>query len=53
MDHAIEMALEMDEKDRRGRMAELRRVVYKHNTEAWARQQLALLSPEDFGTEVA
>ncbi|ETW14357.1 glucosylglycerol-phosphate synthase [Roseivivax marinus] len=53
MDHAIEMALEMPEDERRSRMAELRRVVEKYNTEAWARDQLALLSPEDFGTEAA
>ncbi|MHA6345111.1 glucosylglycerol-phosphate synthase [Roseivivax sp. CAU 1761] len=49
MDAAIEMALEMPEEERRARMSELRRVVEKYNTRAWARDQLALLSPEDFG----
>ncbi len=53
MDHAIEMALEMPEEDRRARMAELRRMVKTYNTENWAREQLALLSPEDFGTAAA
>ncbi|SFD99096.1 glucosylglycerol-phosphate synthase [Roseivivax sediminis] len=53
MDHAVEMALDMAEEDRRARMSELRRMVRTYNTEAWARDQLALLNPEDFGTEAA
>ncbi|ETX29524.1 glucosylglycerol-phosphate synthase [Roseivivax isoporae] len=51
--HAIEMALAMPEAERRDRMAELRRVVEKHNTRAWARDQLALLSPKDFGKDAS
>ncbi|SLN27044.1 Glucosylglycerol-phosphate synthase [Roseivivax jejudonensis] len=53
MDHAIDLALDMPQEERRARMQELRRLVMKYNTEAWARDQLALLSPEDFGTEAA
>ena len=55
MDHAIEAALTMSEENRRMRMKDLRRVVEKYNTKAWAQDQLALLSPEDFGgdTEAA
>ncbi|MGR3270639.1 glucosylglycerol-phosphate synthase [Thalassococcus profundi] len=55
MDHAIEAALTMSEENRRMRMKDLRRVVEKYNTQAWAQDQLALLSPEDFGgdTEAA
>ncbi|MFD1344540.1 glucosylglycerol-phosphate synthase [Litorisediminicola beolgyonensis] len=49
MDHAIEQALEMPEQERRDRMGELRRMVETWNTQAWARDQLALLSPQDFG----
>jgi glucosylglycerol-phosphate synthase len=49
MDTAIDMALDMPEDERRARMSELRRVVEKYNTRAWARDQLALLSPKDFG----
>ncbi|PIL12416.1 glucosylglycerol-phosphate synthase [Puniceibacterium antarcticum] len=48
MDHAIEMALEMPDEERHIRMKELRRMVAKYDTEAWARAQLILLSPEVF-----
>ncbi|KMK67474.1 glucosylglycerol-phosphate synthase [Puniceibacterium sp. IMCC21224] len=51
MDHAVDLALDLPEDERRQRMQELRRVVKKYNTQAWARDQLALLSPKDFGKD--
>ena len=49
MDHAIETALAMSPENRKSRMQALRRKVATYNTARWAQDQLALLSPEDFG----
>ncbi|SIT14892.1 glucosyl-glycerol phosphate synthase [Roseivivax lentus] len=49
MDHAIETALTMSPENRKSRMVELRRKVGIYNTARWAQDQLALLSPDDFG----
>ncbi|MDO6584563.1 glucosylglycerol-phosphate synthase [Salipiger sp. 1_MG-2023] len=51
MDYAIDMALDMPEEERRARIALLRTSVEKRDTQHWAADQLALLSPADFGEE--
>ena len=42
MDSAILQALNMEEEERRGRMAELRARVRRHDLTAWAEAQTAL-----------
>ncbi|MBN9886440.1 glucosylglycerol-phosphate synthase [Salipiger abyssi] len=49
MDFAIDMALDMPEDERRARMELLNASVAKRDTRHWAEDQLALLSPKDFG----
>ncbi|MHA6323732.1 glucosylglycerol-phosphate synthase [Roseivivax sp. CAU 1753] len=49
MDHAIETALTMTPENRKSRMIALRRKVATYNTARWAQDELALLSPKDFG----
>ncbi|KAA8606960.1 glucosylglycerol-phosphate synthase [Salipiger aestuarii] len=53
MDFAIDLALDMPEDERRARMELLRASVDKRDTRHWAAEQLALLSPEDFGRKSA
>ncbi|WP_417721317.1 glucosylglycerol-phosphate synthase [Salipiger sp.] len=49
MDFAIDLAIDMPEEERRARMTLLRAAVAKRDTRHWARDQLAMLSPEKFG----
>lgn len=49
MDFAIDMALDMPQDERKARMELLRASVEKRDTQHWAEEQLALLSPKDFG----
>ncbi|EPX78365.1 glucosylglycerol-phosphate synthase [Salipiger mucosus] len=51
MDHAIDLAIDMPEDERRARMKLLRAAVAKRDTHHWAADQLALLSPKDFGDD--
>ncbi|WP_298493120.1 glucosylglycerol-phosphate synthase [uncultured Maritimibacter sp.] len=46
MDSAIQQALDMDEEERRGRMANLREVVAKHDIRFWANHQMEALGSE-------
>jgi trehalose-6-phosphate synthase len=43
MDLAIEQALEMEEPERRARMAELRKAVARRDLQAWAEAQLGVV----------
>ncbi|EEX15102.1 glucosylglycerol-phosphate synthase [Citreicella sp. SE45] len=49
MDFAIDLALDMPENERRARMELLRAAVAKRDTHHWAKDQLAMLSPKNFG----